>query len=239
MPSVRRLTRLAQDRLPDRVSDSARQVATGWGRLTSGIRLEPTFLVVGAQRCGTTTLYRMLSEHPQVVRPTTSKGIGYFDLEYTRSFNWYRGHFPVEALAKRRTAPVPPRHLREQRVLLLPPGGGGTDRPRPPGGEGGHAGPRPGGTCVVGLQARVGPRVRARDVRAGTRARAQSTRRRGGAAGCRSRLSGRGPPAPLLPDTGPVRRPARAPAGTHWGRTTCTSWTPGGCSSIPVRSSPR
>ena len=108
MPSVRRLTRLAQDRLPDRVTDGARQVASGWGQLTAGARLKPTFLVVGAQRCGTTTLYRMLSEHPQVVRPTTSKGIGYFDLEYTRSFGWYRGHFPVEALARRRTAPAPP-----------------------------------------------------------------------------------------------------------------------------------
>jgi len=61
--------------------------------------MEPSFIVVGAQRCGTTTLYRLLSGHPDVVRPTMAKGIGYFDLNYERGDRWYRGHFPVAGRA--------------------------------------------------------------------------------------------------------------------------------------------
>jgi hypothetical protein len=63
----------------------------------------PSVVVVGAQRCGTTTLYRLLRDHPQVVRPAFRKGIGYFDLEFERGERWYRGHFPVERVAAVRT----------------------------------------------------------------------------------------------------------------------------------------
>jgi hypothetical protein len=59
----------------------------------------PAFVVVGAQRSGTTTLYRLLEEHPNLVRPTLSKGTGYFDDDYWRGFRWYRAHFPLRPLA--------------------------------------------------------------------------------------------------------------------------------------------
>ncbi|MBR7743684.1 sulfotransferase [Phycicoccus sp. BSK3Z-2] len=57
--------------------------------------MEPDFLVVGAQRAGTTSLFRTLSEHPDIARPTASKGIGYFDLNHHRGRRWYLGHFPL------------------------------------------------------------------------------------------------------------------------------------------------
>ena len=41
-----------------------------------------------------------MSEHPDLVRPTFSKGIGYFDVNYDRGMRWYRGHFPVSSLAR-------------------------------------------------------------------------------------------------------------------------------------------
>lgn len=69
---------------------------------TAKLRLRPDFIVIGAQRCGTTSLFRALEQHPQVVRPTLNKGINYFDLNYDRGERWYRSHFPLEWTARRR-----------------------------------------------------------------------------------------------------------------------------------------
>lgn len=62
----------------------------------------PTFLIVGAQKAGTTTLFHYLSQHPQVQAPVR-KEIHYFDGglnprydNYSKGPSWYRAHFPVE-----------------------------------------------------------------------------------------------------------------------------------------------
>jgi hypothetical protein len=102
--NVRTVTRWVAERFPRSAVEALRDAAHGWGRVTSGLRLRPSVIVVGAQRCGTTTLYRVLSEHPDIVRPTFSKGIFYFDVNYAKGPRWYRGHFPVAALARRRVA---------------------------------------------------------------------------------------------------------------------------------------
>lgn len=98
--SVRRYTRKVADRLPEPALAAARGSVQTWGELTARWRMEPSFLVVGAQRSGTTTLFRLLSEHPYVLRPTQSKGIAYFDLNYHRGPRWYRGHFPLRLSAR-------------------------------------------------------------------------------------------------------------------------------------------
>lgn len=69
---------------------------------TAKLRLVPDFIVIGAQRCGTTSLFRALEQHPQVVRPTLNKGINYFDMNYDRGERWYRSHFPLALTAQRR-----------------------------------------------------------------------------------------------------------------------------------------
>jgi hypothetical protein len=53
----------------------------------------PDFLVIGGQRCGTTSLHSYLAAHPQV-RAATGKELQYFSLHYGRGERWYRGHFP-------------------------------------------------------------------------------------------------------------------------------------------------
>ncbi len=93
---LRKLTGRVNAALPARVTSAARKAVLAWGMATSRFRMTPSFIVVGAQRAGTTTLFRVLSEHPDVVRPTLSKGIGYFDLNYDKSQRWYRGHFPLK-----------------------------------------------------------------------------------------------------------------------------------------------
>jgi hypothetical protein len=53
----------------------------------------PDFLIVGAQRSGTTYLYDLLVRHPSV-SAASHKEIHFFDLHYRRGETWYRGNFP-------------------------------------------------------------------------------------------------------------------------------------------------
>jgi hypothetical protein len=99
MNPARHLTNRARRLLPDGVERSVREVLLRWGIVTARGRLLPEVIIVGAQRSGTTTLFRLLSEHPQVTRPSLSKGTAYFDLHYDKSFRWYRGHFPLRLTA--------------------------------------------------------------------------------------------------------------------------------------------
>jgi len=73
------------------------------GERTSEVRLLPSFVMAGAQRCGTTSLFRALIAHPAVLPAVHHKGVNYFDVNYGNGSRWYRGHFPVAALARART----------------------------------------------------------------------------------------------------------------------------------------
>ena len=76
---------------------SVRRVSDALGQVTKDRRVLPDFLIVGAQRCGTTTLFRTLVQHPVVMPPTLRKGVHYFDLSYDNDLSWYRGRFPTLA----------------------------------------------------------------------------------------------------------------------------------------------
>lgn len=106
---MRSLTRHAKRVLPDPVQRLIRVGLQRFGALTSTARTLPDFIIIGAQRSGTTSLYRLLSAHPEVVRPTASKGIGYFDVNYEKGAAWYQGHFPLKISANRATKPRLPR----------------------------------------------------------------------------------------------------------------------------------
>lgn len=70
-------------------------------RPTAAWRVEPDFLVVGAQRSGTTTLYRLLAAHPAVRFPRLTKSVHWFDVEAHRSEGWYRSSFPLRPAVER------------------------------------------------------------------------------------------------------------------------------------------
>ncbi len=57
----------------------------------------PDFLIIGAQKCGTTTLYDLLSQHPGVERATL-KELNYFDRYFEKGIEWYRSQFPLPRL---------------------------------------------------------------------------------------------------------------------------------------------
>jgi hypothetical protein len=62
--------------------------------LTAPLRPLPNFLVIGAQKSGTTSLFHYICQHPQVFE-NNYKEIHFFDLHYQLGENWYRAHFPL------------------------------------------------------------------------------------------------------------------------------------------------
>src|SRR5579863_10505639 len=62
--------------------------------ITSPMRLLPDFLIIGAQRGGTTSLFHYLEAHP-CIKPAVNKDLHFFDRKYNKGLAWYRGHFPT------------------------------------------------------------------------------------------------------------------------------------------------
>ncbi len=53
----------------------------------------PNFIVIGGMKCGTTSLYNYLIEHPQVL-PSVKKELHFFNKGFDRGIDWYLSHFP-------------------------------------------------------------------------------------------------------------------------------------------------
>lgn len=89
--------------VPQPIKTAGRLVSVRVGTATSATRQLPSFVMVGAQRAGTTSLFRALSSHPLVHSASFHKGVNYFDVNYHRSFDWYQGHFPTTASVRKRS----------------------------------------------------------------------------------------------------------------------------------------
>lgn len=72
-----------------------------YGSLTHPYRPVPDFLIIGAKRGGTTSLWKYLQEHPGVLpnfpAPENPKGTYFLDEGFQRGTAWYRSHFPSSA----------------------------------------------------------------------------------------------------------------------------------------------
>ena len=75
-------------KLVERVINKSGRIAT------SPIRMMPNFLIIGAKKCGTTSLFRYLCQHPNVGEPTW-KEISYFNIYFSRGNLWYKSFFPI------------------------------------------------------------------------------------------------------------------------------------------------
>ena len=53
----------------------------------------PEFLVIGAQKSGTSSMYQYLCQHRSIIPPLV-KEVHYFDWNYSKGESWYRAHFP-------------------------------------------------------------------------------------------------------------------------------------------------
>lgn len=60
---------------------------------TAHLRKLPDFIIIGTQRGGTTSLYRYLTQHPEV-GAAFRKEVHFFDRYYEKGLDWYLAHFP-------------------------------------------------------------------------------------------------------------------------------------------------
>jgi hypothetical protein len=95
------LIRFGKSFTPAPVKSGLKSALRMYGIATTPLRGKPDFLIIGAKRCGSTSLYHWLLDHPQVAPlfPTKQhiKGIHWFDRQPHRSLRWYRSYFPVRA----------------------------------------------------------------------------------------------------------------------------------------------
>lgn len=61
--------------------------------LTGQLRMLPDFIIIGVQKCGTTSLYNYLTAHPGIA-PAYRKEVSFFDYNFEKGAIWYRAHFP-------------------------------------------------------------------------------------------------------------------------------------------------
>jgi len=83
-----------------------RKVTWRCRRFSAGFRALPDFLIIGAMKAGTSSLFHYLAQHPQLV-PSREKEIHHFDQDEETFHgtqghpNWYRSHFPIRATMPR------------------------------------------------------------------------------------------------------------------------------------------
>jgi hypothetical protein len=81
---VRSIQKLAQKKV---------ELLERYGRMTAHTRSLPDFIIGGAMKAGTTTLYDILGQHPQIIG-ATRKEVHFFDRQYDRGILFYKSHFP-------------------------------------------------------------------------------------------------------------------------------------------------
>jgi len=86
-----------------RLKKFARRLDFAFRKATWRDRPLPDFLIVGAQKSGTTSLHAYLSQHPQLFSSPLKKEIHYFDGgkhrksdSFAKGEIWYRAHFPSQ-----------------------------------------------------------------------------------------------------------------------------------------------
>lgn len=84
-----------------------RRVSSRYRKVTCKMRALPDFIIIGAMKSGTKSLFTYLAQHPMIV-PPFQKEVHYFDGgtnpnhdNFKRGINWYRLHFPLNMLMQK------------------------------------------------------------------------------------------------------------------------------------------
>ncbi|MCP4909041.1 MAG: sulfotransferase domain-containing protein [bacterium] len=85
-----------------------RRAVWRWRLRSAGLRALPDFLIIGAMKSGTSSLFHYLAQHPELV-PAFRKEIHYFDQDDASfgggagDLSWYRSHFPIKTMIPSRS----------------------------------------------------------------------------------------------------------------------------------------
>src|SRR5512145_3457050 len=77
--------------------------AGGRAHVASQTTTRPTYVGIGAQKCASTWLHRMLEAHPQVCVPAV-KEVDFFSYRYDRGYQWYERRLTTGSDGTVRTA---------------------------------------------------------------------------------------------------------------------------------------
>lgn len=95
MPSLK-------ERIPNWVKRPIDSIRWKYRQVTWSTRVVPDFMIIGAQKSGTTSLFYYLSQHPQII-PSYRKEVHFFDGglnpnidTFNKGEAWYRSHFPLK-----------------------------------------------------------------------------------------------------------------------------------------------
>lgn len=84
---------------PRWAKEAARPFMHAYGRATWRQRPLPDYLIIGTKRGGSTSMFKYLTKHPNVLPPwpgvENHKKTNFFDQNYDRGEAWYRSHFPT------------------------------------------------------------------------------------------------------------------------------------------------
>lgn len=64
-----------------------------YSKITGFNHILPDFYIIGGQKCGTTSMFEYLSQHPSIF-PAVAKDIRFFDKYYYKGVDWYKTYFP-------------------------------------------------------------------------------------------------------------------------------------------------
>jgi hypothetical protein len=70
-------------------------------RMQPAKRAMPHFIMIGAQKSGTSSMFSYLKQHPQILRPIFKEPY-FFDRHYHRGLSWYGSNFPAQRTIDRR-----------------------------------------------------------------------------------------------------------------------------------------
>lgn len=88
--------------MKDRLGSLIKRVDRRWKIETSGFRMAPSFLIAGVQRCGTSSLFHYLCQHPDMAAPER-KELHFFNrADYSGDMRHYKSFFPARHFTHKR-----------------------------------------------------------------------------------------------------------------------------------------